>query len=56
MDKAKLWLKAPFDKTTQSEIENLLDNSDEINDRFWEELVFYSEFNKKKKRKKFGKN
>ncbi len=40
LDKAKLWLKPPFDTKTQGEIQNLINDPDELNDRFYKDLEF----------------
>lgn len=41
LQKAKLWLKAPFDTSTQKEIEQLIqENSKDLADRFYKDLEF----------------
>ena len=40
LDKAKLWLKAPFDTKTQGEVQDLINDPDELNDRFYKDLEF----------------
>lgn len=41
LEKAKLWLKAPFDKQTQGEIEQLIqEKSKDLEDRFYKDLEF----------------
>jgi len=41
INKAKLWLKAPFDQETQEEIQQLIDsNSNELPDRFYKDMEF----------------
>ncbi len=41
-DKAKIWTKAPFDKVTQKEIQDLIDTDqiDQLTDRFYKDLEF----------------
>ena len=41
LEKAKVWLKAPFDTSTQKEIQELITaNSDDLNDRFYKDMEF----------------
>ncbi len=41
LNKAKLWLNAPFDKEAQEEIQNLIQNNpEELNDRFYKNMEF----------------
>lgn len=42
LEKAKLWLQAPFDDVTQTEIKQLIDAEDfkELNERFYKNLAF----------------
>jgi len=41
LERAKLWLHAPFDNDTQEEIQNLIQNNpEELNDRFYKNMEF----------------
>ena len=41
LEKAKVWLKSPFDKNTQQEIQSLIsDNPADLTDRFYKNMEF----------------